>query len=263
VLPVTVELDSVVEGGRANAATVNDVLLTAIVGALMELLADRGEVVRELVVSVPFAVRGGDALGNHSAVLPIRVPALADPVERLRAVVRATHEAKQSERGASNALLGPVFRVLAHIGLFHRFIDHQRMIHTFVTDLRGPADPLILGGHRIASIVPMSVTTGNVTVAFAILSYAGALTVAIVADPDRTPDAGRLQALLKAQLLASDRVVRSKRDGSAGPAPVDHAADPGSAAEGRDVRGSSTAGSQDTMPSSASTRASSPTPAAK
>jgi len=41
------------------------------------------------------------------------------------------------------------------------------------TNVRGPEQRLQLAGRLIASIVPLGVATGNVTVAFAILSYAG------------------------------------------------------------------------------------------
>jgi len=205
VLTVTVALDSVIAAGRAGGATVNDVVLTAIVGALSGLLEGRGETIEEFVISVPFAVPSHDATGNHSAVLPMRLPALPDPAARLAAVAGVSREAKRSERGTSNALLGPAFRLLARTRLFRRFVDRQRMIHTFVTNLRGPATSLTLGGHVVDSIVPLGATTGNVTVAFAILSYAGRLTVAIMADPDQAPDAGRLRELLDEQLTILTR----------------------------------------------------------
>ncbi|MGN6743433.1 MAG: wax ester/triacylglycerol synthase domain-containing protein [Amnibacterium sp.] len=204
-LPVTVELGGVVGVAHGSGATVNDVVLTAIAGAVGELLSSRGEHLRELVVSIPFAVPAHGAMGNHSAVLPVRLPTGLGPLERLHAVTRATAAAKRAERGTSNAILGPAFRLLARAGLFHRYIDRQRTIHTVVTNLRGPAEPLAISGHPIAAIVPMSATTGNLTVSFAILSYAGALTVTIVADADLVPDADLLARLLGRQL---DAVLR-------------------------------------------------------
>ena len=42
--------------------------------------------------------------------------------------------------------------------------------------------------------------TGNVTVAFTALSYAGSLVITISADPDTCPDLDRLQQELQRQL---------------------------------------------------------------
>ena len=45
-----------------------------------------------------------------------------------------------------------------------------------------------------------AVATGNVTVAFTALSYAGSLVITISADPDTCPDLDRLQHELQRQL---------------------------------------------------------------
>jgi hypothetical protein len=46
----------------------------------------------------------------------------------------------------------------------------------------------------------VTITAGNVTVAFAILSYAGTLTVTVIVDPDAVPDVGVLATALRAEL---------------------------------------------------------------
>ena len=56
-------------------------------------------------------------------------------------MARITAEAKLSPPGTLNALLGPGFRLLAWMGLYQRFVDHQHSVHTFVTNLRGRRPP--------------------------------------------------------------------------------------------------------------------------
>ena len=97
-------------------------------------------------------------------------------------------------------MLSPLFRVLATMGIYQRFIDHQRLIHTFVSNLKGPDTALTLLGYPITGIIPLAVATGNVTVAFTALSYAGSLVITISADPDTCPDLDRLQQELQRQL---------------------------------------------------------------
>lgn len=186
-------------------ATVNDVVLTAVGGALRRLLASRGESVDRFVISVPFSSRrraSGEELGNRSGVIPIVVPASGNPAARLAAVAAATRAAKLSPPGASTALLGPLFRLLARLGLYERFIDRQRMIHTFVSTLRGPDEPVSLFGCPVDAIAPLSVAGGNVTVSFAVLSYAGSVNITVIVDPDCCPDVAVLEGALAAELEA-------------------------------------------------------------
>jgi diacylglycerol O-acyltransferase / wax synthase len=196
-------LDSLRAVELASGATINDVLLTAIAGAISEMLLLRGEHVGWLTISVPFSGRrrpGDPSLGNHSGIVPFVVPTRGPVDTRLSAVHAMSSQAKRGERGSSSAVLGPASRLLARTPLYRSFIDSQRMVNTFVTNVRGPADPLRLAGVPIIEMIPLSVATGNVSVAFAVLSYAGGLTVTLVADPDVVPDLDVLRAALVGQL---------------------------------------------------------------
>ncbi|WP_394768882.1 wax ester/triacylglycerol synthase domain-containing protein [Lacisediminihabitans sp.] len=216
---VACELQRVRETAHGHQATVNDVVLSAITGALRRLLAERGEPSETIVVSVPFSARRTTAasrLGNASGVIPLRLPATGDPDERLDAVAVITRAAKRSGPGASTAMLGPGFRLLARAGLFRRFIDHQRLIQTFVSNLRGPENRLTIGDWPVVSVIPLSVAVGNVTVSFSALSYCGTLTISLAADPDACPDLDRLRQLLEHELVDVTRrraagVARDRR----------------------------------------------------
>ncbi len=206
---VRVPLADVVDAAHRHGCTVNDVVLVAVTGALAALLAGRGEPVTELVVSVPISSRTAaepGQLGNATGVLPLRVPTVGDDAERVAAVCALTRTHRNGSsaggRGQSAGPLGVLFRGLAGVGLFQVFIDHQRLVNTFVSNVRGPARAVRLGGHLIASVVPVALVPGNVGVAFGILSYAGRLGVTLVADPDVVPDLDELTALLAARLGA-------------------------------------------------------------
>jgi diacylglycerol O-acyltransferase / wax synthase len=200
---VRVDLDQIRRAAHAHEATVNDVVLSAIAVALRRVLVVRGERVDEFVISVPFSARrqaSADDLGNKSGVIPLHVPGVGDPGRRLESVAVATRAAKQAQRGASTALLGPFFRLLAAAGLFRWFIDRQRLIHTFVSNVRGPESRLSFLGCPITSVIPLSAASGNVTVSFAVLSYAGSLTITLIADPDTCPDLSDLRDVLEEEV---------------------------------------------------------------
>ena len=178
----------------------NDVVLSAIAAALHRLLETRGEWVEQFVMSVPFSARrhaNTDDLGNQSGVIPLRVCGGGELAQRLESLAAATRAAKRAQRGASTALLGPVFRLLAAAGLYRWFIDRQRWIHTFVSNLRGPEIRLSFLGCPVTRITPLSVATGNVTAAVAVLSFAGSLTITLIADPDTCPDLSELRDALE------------------------------------------------------------------
>ena len=200
---VRADLAPILGLAHANQATVNDVVLTAITRALNRFLAGRGEQVPALVISVPISSRNPaevHALGNQSGVIPLLLPATGAFGDRLASTAGITRAAKSHRRGASTAVLGPVFRVLARMGIYQRFVDHQRLIHTFVSNIKGPQAPLTLFGCAITDIVPLSVAPGNVIVSFTALSYAQHLVTTISADPRTCPDLDHLHHELQHQL---------------------------------------------------------------
>ena len=192
---------------HAHGATVNDVVLTAVTGALRALLVERGEDADRLVVSIPISGRRqttSDRLGNDVGVLPVELPTVGGVAWRLEAIAGITRSRKDAgaARGSSAALVDPMMRVLGRLRLLRVFIDHQHLINTLVTNLHGPDEPLTFAGAPITDLMPISVVTGNVTVVFAVLSYAGVLTIVINADADACPDLDSLARRLDQELAA-------------------------------------------------------------
>jgi diacylglycerol O-acyltransferase / wax synthase len=131
---------------------------------------------------------------------------LADRVARAAAV---TSERKRAARGTSAGLLGPLFRLLAVAGLLRWFFNHQRLVTTFVTNLRGPAEPLTLAGAPLRVVLPVPETTGNIPVTFAALSYAGTLWLTVLSDPALVPDVAVLTTALSQELAFA---IRARED---------------------------------------------------
>ncbi len=82
-------------------------------------------------------------------------------------------------------------------------------MHTFVTNLRGPAEPLTLAGAPVRAVIPVPSTTDNVTVTFGVLSQAGTLRITILSDPGRVPDVAVLAGALRRELAAATSPVRT------------------------------------------------------
>ena len=127
-------------------------------------------------------------LGNNTGVRPIAVPTLADDNARLAEIIALTRTNRELARASSAGPLGLAFRTLSRLRLFQTFIEHQRLVHTFETNMRCPTEPLCFGGHRVSAVVPAAVNPGNIGIAFDALSYAGVLSVTLVTDPDIVAD---------------------------------------------------------------------------
>lgn len=200
------DLAAIRAAAHRHGATVNDAVLAAVGGALGTVLGKRGETVDTVRVAVMVSARrtaAPDQLGNQVTPLLVDVPAGGAPDDRLRQVAGRVARARDQATGPSVVtVLGPAFRWAARAGLHQLLMRHQRRMHTLVSDVTGPAAPVTLGGRRVAAMTPVAVgESGNITLGFVVLSYAGVLTVTVVGD-SRVGDLPVLAGALQAELDA-------------------------------------------------------------
>ena len=204
-------VDDVRAVAHCHGATVNDVVLSAIGGALQTCLERRGEHVDTIVIGVPVAIRRRatvQELGNRLGEIRAAIPTIGDTAQRLERVAEVMRARKQAAIGLSAA--SAVVRALAAFGVYDWYMRRQRYLHTVVTNLPGPARSMRFCGARITDVLPLAVGGGgNVTVTFAALSYAGTLAITMTADPDAMPDLLDTTAALQAELDALTGVQSS------------------------------------------------------
>ena len=87
------------------------------------------------------------------------------------------------------------------------FVNRQRLVNTFVSNLHGPEHRLSFLGAPVVDVIPVSGISGNITVAFVALSYAGRLNITAIADPDRCPDLKVLTEELQRELRVLSGIV--------------------------------------------------------
>lgn len=205
---VEVDLRALGAAARGHGGTVTDALLAAVGGAVGDALLRRGEPVPSVIVSVPVSARRSTTtgrLGNEVGVMAVRVPTGGPIGARIARIAATTMAHKSERRGSSASLVAPAFRMLAALGVFGWLIDHQRLVTTFLTSMRGPDHPLALAGVPVRRIIPLTLAAGNVSVAFAALSYAGTLSVTVMVDPDVVPEQDALAGTLERELRALAR----------------------------------------------------------
>jgi WS/DGAT/MGAT family acyltransferase len=200
---------------RAFGGTVNDVLLSVVGGALRRLLHDRGEQLADpLVAMVPRSTRPdgtGDAPvdaagapdgGNRlSAMLVSLGSTVADPVVRLRVVSEGARMAKEQTRLVPDALVqgwarlavpamsSRASRLVSNLRLFGRT---RPVFNAVVSNVRGPAAPLWLAGHRLVAVYPSGPVAEGAGVNVTAISYLGTMFVGVTTCRRLVPEAWAL-----------------------------------------------------------------------
>lgn len=182
---VRADLAAVRELAHRHGGTVNDVVLTAVAGGARRLLAARGELagVPELKVSVAASVRaaGDPAGGNRAGVRVVAVPVdEPDPVAGLRRIAATTSRQRTRPPYRPGGRLAQRWMV--------RVMDRQRLVNVLLSNVRGPAAPLLFAGAPVLELFQLGAVQGNLALAVGVVSYAGTLGIDVVADADVVPD---------------------------------------------------------------------------
>jgi WS/DGAT/MGAT family acyltransferase len=188
--------------GTVAGATVNDVVLTIVGGALRRYLDARSALPPEsLVVMCPISLRpkdetasGGNQVGAMTVPLGTNI---ANPVIRLGAIHRATAQSKVAQEAVAarqmtelaqhlpGALMGVGARMASDFGL-SRSADLP--YNTVVTNIPGPQVPLYSCGARLVALYGLGMVHDGMGLMNVVSSYCGDVNIAITADREMMPD---------------------------------------------------------------------------
>ena len=203
--------------------TVNDVVLTAVSGALGRYLRAHGHSTQELELRamVPISVRTADehgALGNRVTAMMAPLPLWCeDPVERLEFIRGRMGDLKDSRQAMGASLMTELtgFAPPTIAGQAARLQARQRFFNLVVTNIPGPQFPLYCLGREMEAVIPMVPLAVNQAVCFAIMSYNGQVNFGLTGDFDAMPDLDALAEDLDASIaeLVEAAGGRPKRRG--------------------------------------------------
>ena len=208
-----VALWRVKRAGRTHGATVNDVLVTAVAGAVGRHLREFGDDVSEVHALVPFNLRPLDQplpreLGNRFGLVLLGLPVgVEDPVARLAEVKRRMDAIKHSHEGVFT------FGILSLMGRTPVQVE-ERLIDFFsakgsmvLTNVPGPRKRLSLAGTPLGGVLVWAPCSGSVGMSVSVFSYAGKVTVGFLTDAGLVPEPQRLADRFKQDLLALARTA--------------------------------------------------------
>lgn len=222
------DLEAVKRIRAGSGATINDVVLAIVAGAMRRFLRGRGERVEELSLRamVPVSTRAADQhgrLGNRVSLLMAPLPVgERDPATRLRRMVETMQGVKGSnqKRGtelieeASEWLPGSLFARIARLGM------HTTPFNLVVTNVPGPQVPIYLLGAPLRAAYPLVPLFSNQALGIALFSYDGGLFWGFNSDWDAVPDLHRLVEAVEAEFLALWRAAGGEASAPAAAAPA-------------------------------------------
>jgi diacylglycerol O-acyltransferase len=193
-----ISLARIKDAGHLADATVNDLLLAAVAGALRTHLVRRRSTVHDIRAIVPFNLRPLDQplpaeLGNKFGLVYLALP-LTTPrrEDRLREMSRRMHAIKHSAEGYV------AYGILELVGLAPAIVE-DLAIDVFaskgtgvMTNVPGPRRTVTLAGTPLRGTIGWGPTSGELGLGVAIFSYAGSVTIGLCVDRGLVPDAPQL-----------------------------------------------------------------------
>lgn len=184
--------------GKLLGASVNDVLLACVAGALRGYLADNGDPVRDVSFRalVPVNLRPPDqalTLGNEFGLVFVDLPiGIESSVRRVEAVRATMDELKSSYQ--------PVLALglLAAMGAGPKILQDQLLLQlsrnatAVMTNVPGPQEPLYIAGSRIDKLLVWVPQSGNIGMGVSVLSYNGKVQFGLLTDRRLCPDPERI-----------------------------------------------------------------------
>jgi diacylglycerol O-acyltransferase len=212
-----IPLDDIKAIGHATGTTVNDVLVTAMTGALRAYLGDRDDLVDEIRAVIPFNLRPLDQplpreLGNRFGLVQLPLPlGIADPGQRLVEVHNRMGQIKRSSEGPlSYGILGLVG--MTPPAVERRLVDRLSEVETItMTNVPGPAEPVYFAGAKVAGVLAWVPAGGSIGIGVSVVSYDGGVSVALQTASSVVPDPETIITLFAREMRAMERLPSGPR----------------------------------------------------
>jgi WS/DGAT/MGAT family acyltransferase len=196
---------------RALGATLNDVFLATVCGALRAYYEQHRLPLHELHCVVPVNLREQHerkALGNRVGAVNVTLPLPErEPLACLNRISAQTAIAKRRRGGqiyqwlmrAVPLLPAALLRSLAH--------SVGGRVHLICSNMAGPPAPRYLAGAKIEAVYPFAPLIVGLPLSIALMSYANHICIGFDSDAAAVPDPGQVAALLEPELDRFDQLV--------------------------------------------------------
>ena len=200
--------------GRAAGATINDVIVSSLVGGLQRYMTAKGENPTQvrmramMPVNLRSAKESPEALGNRFGLYAPDLPMqTTDPLQRLAAFKRTVDHLKHTPEGVVTRAIVEVCGMTP--------VEVERLVIRFftsktsvvITNVAGPRQRLYLAGNPIRQINFWVPQTAGLGLGVSIFSYMGEIVIGVMANAKLVPDPEAIVAAFEAEYAALQEAV--------------------------------------------------------
>jgi len=205
--------------GKALGCSVNDILLSAVAGALRAYFLQKGESVQDVEVRAMIPVnlrsaRDEGTLGNRFGLGTLSLPVHeANPFARLFMVRSRMNELKGSYQPPLT------LAILAAVGVAPRIVQQQFLdilaakASTVMTNVPGPKQPLYLAGSRLDQCMFWVPQSGDIGIGVSILSYNDNVQFSLITDRHFVTRPGNHHTAVRRRVREDDAGLADDRIG--------------------------------------------------
>lgn len=186
-----------------DGATLNDIVLGTVSGALRRWMADHDErPSSSLLAGVPVSADERDAVprlgGNRvSNLFTTLATDVDDPVARLRKISETTASAKRIQARLGTSILAdwsqftpprPFAALMRAYSRINAASWHPAAFSAIVSNVPGPREPATVGGARLADLFSVGPLVDGIGLNVTVWSYVDRMNFSLLACPDLLPD---------------------------------------------------------------------------
>jgi WS/DGAT/MGAT family acyltransferase len=221
---------------QAEGATLNDLFLAIVGGALNRYLGAKGELPdSSMVAMVPMTLRGSEKGGDRGnqvgfTLMPV-YSEIADPLERLGAIRDSARTSKRVSDAVGKELARDLLEYLP-APVSDVLLRNVRLpgIGLIVSNVRGPDVPLYMAGARLVNYSPISIAIDGLGLNVTGFSYAGTMWICAVSCREMLPDPAFFAECLRESFAelrdAAGRAAAREAAGTDSAADAEHATTP-------------------------------------
>jgi diacylglycerol O-acyltransferase / wax synthase len=199
--------------GKSVGGSLNDAVLGIVSGGLRAFLSAHDELPKKsLICAMPVSLRteahtnAANIENQSSMVLTSLATDIADPLQRLNAIIEGTARAKELSAAMKSGMptdvpsLGIPWLLTGLTQLYtkSKLANHLPPVaNVVVSNVLGPPVPLFMAGAAMTSYYPVSIVVHGIALNITLQSYAGQLGFGIIACKKAVPDVTQLAQFLE------------------------------------------------------------------
>jgi diacylglycerol O-acyltransferase len=207
--------------GKALGATVNDMALAMVASALRRYLLELDALPEKpLIAMVPVSTRKDDSdSGNQVAMVLANLGThLADPAERLGAILRSMKDSKErfsrmSQLEVMNYLA--VVMAASSLNMATGLVPTWQAFNVVVSNVPGPKKTLYFNGARMEGTYPVSIVLDGQALNITLTSYGEDMEVGLIACRRTLPSMQKLLQYLEDALVELEDLAASAKNRAA------------------------------------------------